>query len=766
MWARSVGPRPPDLMLLWEGMVICLRWACVLVSLAVYVGSSEPLGWLLSDKGPFHRSQEFIEFTERYQHGFTTRYKIYREFGRWKVNSLAAERQEGNGVAVPFDPDFIHNIRLLGRRPSLQKITDTIIKKYGTHFLLSATLGGEESLTIFVDKSKLSRGQQNDGASNATAGSLTLEALHQLAASYFIDRDSTLRKLHHLQIASTAIKVTETRTGPLGCSNYDNLDSVSSVLVHSHENRVQLQGLQAILPSYLRSNFVQAALGYIGCNAEGQFVCKDNDCWCQCSKEFPQCNCPEADIRSQENYLERMKEAWRQENQEFQDSDEFQSFMGKLPTQSALNSSRIQQLWRTDSALQQRYRQLESRVSLLLSKTRRTANKLFSLSKRCRTQPKIVSLRERPLSYWLQFTLSILYCSENNQLGFYAEELRTCACPYESPSCQGVVPCEVGDSHRCASCSVDNRTRCSSCNPGYVLSHGVCKNAVPNPTDHYLGFETDLQDLELRYLLQHRDSRITTHAIFVSNDVRLNVWFDPSWRKRMLLTLKSNKFKSSRVHMLLGISLQICMTKNSTLEPALSVYVNPFGGSHSESWTMPINQNGYPDWEKTKLDIPLDCFNWTLTLGNRWKSFFETVHFYLRSRIRTESSQGNETVYFETLEAADASQNFGYMKINSMQLFGYSMHFDPEAIQDLILQLDYPYTQGSQDSALLQLMEIRYRVNRLSPPGPLPLDLFSCLLRHRLKLSSSEVQRILTTLQTFSAKQPFYKEYEAAKLCN
>ncbi|XP_016100524.1 BMP/retinoic acid-inducible neural-specific protein 3 isoform X1 [Sinocyclocheilus grahami] len=766
MWARSVGPRPPDLMLLWEGMVICLRWACVLVSLAVYVGSAEPLGWLLSDKGPFHRSQEFIEFTERYQHGFTTRYKIYREFGRWKVNSLAAERQDGNGAALPFDPDFIHNIRLLGRRPSLQKITDTIIKKYGTHFLLSATLGGEESLTIFVDKSKFSRGQQNGGTSNTTASSLTLEALHQLAASYFIDRDSTLWKLHHLQIASTAIKVTETRTGPLGCSNYDNLDSVSSVLVHSQENKVQLQGLQAILPSYLRSNFVQAALGYIGCNAEGQFVCKGNDCWCQCSKEFPQCNCPEADIHSQENYLERMREAWRQENQEFQESDEFQNFMGKLPTQSALNSSRIQQLWRTDSALQQRYRQLESRVSLLLSKTRRTANKLFSLSKRCRTQPKIVSLRERPLSYWLQFTLSILYCSENNQLGFYAEELRTCACLYESSSCQGVVPCKVGDGHRCASCSVDNRTRCSSCNPGYVLSHGVCKYAVPNPTDHYLGFETDLQDLELRYLLQHRDDRITTHAIFVSNDVRLNVWFDPSWRKRMLLTLKSNKFKSNRIHMLLGVSLQICMTKNSTLEPVLSVYVNPFGGSHSESWTMPINQNGYPDWEKTKLDIPLDCFNWTLTLGNRWKSFFETVHFYLRSRIRTESSQGNETVYFEPLEATDASQNFGYMKIHSMQLFGYSMHFDPEAIQDLILQLDYPYTQGSQDSALLQLMEIRYRVNRLSPPGPLPLDLFACLLRHRLKLSSSEVQRILTTLQTFSAKQPFYKEYEAAKLCS
>ncbi len=37
--------------------------------------------------------------------------------------------------------------------------------------------------------------------------------------------------------------MTETRTGPLGCSNYDNLDSVSSVLVQSPENKVQLQGL-------------------------------------------------------------------------------------------------------------------------------------------------------------------------------------------------------------------------------------------------------------------------------------------------------------------------------------------------------------------------------------------------------------------------------------------------------------------------------------------------------------------------------------------
>ncbi len=66
---------------------------------------------------------------------------------------------------------------------------------------------GEEALTIFVDKRKLSKkAEVSDYSGNSST--VTLEVLHQLAASYFIDRESTLRKLHHIQIASTAIKVT------------------------------------------------------------------------------------------------------------------------------------------------------------------------------------------------------------------------------------------------------------------------------------------------------------------------------------------------------------------------------------------------------------------------------------------------------------------------------------------------------------------------------------------------------------------------------
>lgn len=59
------------------------------------------------------------------------------------MNNLALERKDFFSLPLPLAPEFIRNIRLLGRRPSLQQVTDSIIKKYGTHFLLAATLGGE-----------------------------------------------------------------------------------------------------------------------------------------------------------------------------------------------------------------------------------------------------------------------------------------------------------------------------------------------------------------------------------------------------------------------------------------------------------------------------------------------------------------------------------------------------------------------------------------------------------------------------------------------
>ncbi|XP_076195759.1 BMP/retinoic acid-inducible neural-specific protein 2 isoform X2 [Aptenodytes patagonicus] len=710
-------------------------------------------------------SEEYVDFMERYRQGFTTRYRIYREFARWKVNNLALERKDFFSLPLPLAPEFIRNIRLLGRRPSPQQITDSLIKKYGTHFLLAATLGGEESLTIFVDKRKLSRRAEPAGGAGNSSG-VSLETLHQLAASYFIDRESTLRRLHHIQIATAAIKVTETRTGPLGCSNYDNLDSVSSVLVQSPENKVQLQGLQTVLPSYLRERFVAAALSYIACSSTGELVCHRSDCHCQCQPTFPRCNCPEADIQALESSLAQLRRAWESHHGQFEESEEFQALVKRLPGDHFLNRTAISHFWAMDLDVQHRYQQLGTSLKLLSRKTHRLIRRLFNLSKRCHRQPRFKLPKERSLPYWWSRAQSLLYCSETTMPGTFLEESHSCTCPSDQPSCQGSIPCALGEGPACATCAEDNSTRCGTCNHGYMLTQGFCRPEVADSLEHYLGLETDLQDLELKYLLQKRDSRIEVHSIFISNDMRLGSWFDPSWRKRMLLTLKSNKYKPGLVHVMLALSLQICLTKNSTLEPVMAIYVNPFGGSHSESWFMPVNEGSFPDWERTNVDASAQCQNWTLTLGNKWKTFFETVHVYLRSRIKSLDDSSNETIYYEPLEMADPSKNLGYMKINSLQVFGYSLPFEPDAIRDLILQLDYPYTQGSQDSAMLQLLEIRDRVNRLSPPGKTRLDLFTCLLRHRLKLANNEVARIQSSLRAFNAKLPNAVEQETGKLCS
>lgn len=83
---------------------------------------------------------------------------------------------------------------------------------------------------------------------------------------------------------------------------------------------VPAAGLQAVLPEYLRPRFVQAALSYIGCNEEGQLVCRDNDCWCQCAVDYPQCNCPKLDLTAMKTSLLKIRDSWTMANQDFEES--------------------------------------------------------------------------------------------------------------------------------------------------------------------------------------------------------------------------------------------------------------------------------------------------------------------------------------------------------------------------------------------------------------------------------------------------------------
>lgn len=85
MSGPCTATRLTALMFLWKWLTLSLlvSWVSVGASAADstgagFSGSNGPLGWLLSEKGPFHNSHGFVDFTERYQQGFTTKYKIYR----------------------------------------------------------------------------------------------------------------------------------------------------------------------------------------------------------------------------------------------------------------------------------------------------------------------------------------------------------------------------------------------------------------------------------------------------------------------------------------------------------------------------------------------------------------------------------------------------------------------------------------------------------------------------------------------------------------
>lgn len=71
------------------------------------------------------------------------------------------------------------------------------------------------------------------GASG-NSSAVSLETLHQLAASYFIDRESTLRRLHHIQIATGAIKVKGKPNPQLASGQPDHTEQRKTVSFWQH----------------------------------------------------------------------------------------------------------------------------------------------------------------------------------------------------------------------------------------------------------------------------------------------------------------------------------------------------------------------------------------------------------------------------------------------------------------------------------------------------------------------------------------------------
>uniref|UniRef100_S4R657 BMP/retinoic acid inducible neural specific 2 n=1 Tax=Petromyzon marinus TaxID=7757 RepID=S4R657_PETMA len=657
---------------------------------------------------------------------------------------------------------------------------------------------GEEALTVYVD-----RGKVDKQVENATQ---TQELLHQLTAAYFIDRDTTVRRLHEMQISTGHINVIETRKGPLGCSSYENLDLVSSVLIQTPENKLQLLGMQSILPAYLRERFVRAALGHVLCDGQGWFECRGAACSCRCHAAFPECNCPEADVRALRDTLRRLRQKWSAAYEAFENSEEFRAFVRRLPSSRFLSRSELYQLWASERELQLQYGRVRVYAAGVRARAERTARRIYSLSRTCDSNPTVQMPAERPLSVWLERVQSLLYCSGHGASGVasggsggsggpggsggrFSEESGVCVCPAGSPGpavCQRPLPCRTGPGTRCTSCDRGNATRCGGCGAGYTLApDGTCRPqaARPDETELFIDFESDLdlQDLELKYLLQKRDHRLVVpDAAFVSNELHLDSWFDPLYRRRMLISLRSNRHRPTSLHVLLGISLHVCHAKTGAGEPLLTVSVNPFGGSHSESWQLPAGRDGYPGWEKHRAPS-CQCHNWTLSLGNRYKSFFETVHIYMRSRgglkmvVRQSKSQPPPP-------PPPPSPRRGFMKITSVQVFGYRLPFNAELLRSTVMRSGQVQAQGGaaiaataaqtqqqqqhQQQQMLALSELRARVNWLAPATRHPpYDLFGCLLRHRVRLNGTEVARLNQALDAFDSAALLMPETERTKLC-
>jgi len=78
IWRCSAGAELFSLMALWEWIALSLHCWVLAVAAVSDQHATSPFDWLLSDKGPFHRSQEYTDFVDRSRQGFSTRYKIYR----------------------------------------------------------------------------------------------------------------------------------------------------------------------------------------------------------------------------------------------------------------------------------------------------------------------------------------------------------------------------------------------------------------------------------------------------------------------------------------------------------------------------------------------------------------------------------------------------------------------------------------------------------------------------------------------------------------
>ncbi|XP_078604666.1 BMP/retinoic acid-inducible neural-specific protein 1-like [Branchiostoma floridae x Branchiostoma japonicum] len=182
------------------------------------------------DRGPLADSPELLHYRDQALQGFRVRVKASRQYTKWTVHNLAAHRNPEEDSIADLDPGFIAAVLSLGERPSRAQLIGTLIQPYGTHYVLSGALGGEETVTVYMN--------QTDWAVE--------REVRSLVGSYFADKDGVIEELRDLQKRVGTFRIHTSSTGPISCGGED--DTREAVLLSDTNARLKLRGLQDLLP--------------------------------------------------------------------------------------------------------------------------------------------------------------------------------------------------------------------------------------------------------------------------------------------------------------------------------------------------------------------------------------------------------------------------------------------------------------------------------------------------------------------------------------
>eukprot|EP00058_Branchiostoma_floridae_P009381 XP_002594869.1 hypothetical protein BRAFLDRAFT_124451 [Branchiostoma floridae] len=666
------------------------------------------------DRGPLADSPELLRYRDQALQGFRVRVK-------------ASRNPEEDSIA-DLDPGFIAVVLSLGERPSREQLIGTLIQPYGTHYVLSGAMGGEETVTVYMN--------QTDWAVE--------REVRSLVGSYFADKDGVIEELRDLQKRVSTFRIHTSSTGPISCGSED--DTREAVLLSDTNARLKLRGLQDLLPRYLRESFVKAALSYIYCDGTGEWTCKDGECRCECDDSAPDCACSADVINRLVSRLEHLHTQFKDDDSRFEQTDGFQRFVGRLPIDQYLDLDAILERWRRSRMVTSSYRVHVARMKKLLLRIDDVMTEIRQRVVYCTWEPELkVKPSPRSQRQWQAIAQARLYCSHGRHPGTFDQQQRACAC-VDDDTCGSVLPCVIGRAGRCRSCNpADNFATCGSCNDGYELLDGACRIVL---SSNQLGGK--LIQLESYEMPRDEDmckEKSSIEFYFRSKTAPFQEWFSPTNNSLTIsLKLRTENLPPDNIVILTGVRTKFCFFPFIPNDMEIYAKINPLTENHRDSYRLPQWENSHPKWTTipyttplryTTSDTDIRCLQMSLCLGQRHKVLTEATHLKLKN-LKTDNVEGPLR-----------------MRIEDVSLFGYRASFNTTAIKESL--------RNAQADEIFQkkigvfFTDIKDKVERLSPLKD--NDILSDLLLKRVGLEVTEVRTIEKLIEDTMKNLEEFREF-------